>query len=68
MVLILSLKTRFPRWVAFFNPLFIYLLCIAAYFSLPQIGNILLIAGFNLANALFLFISWIALRKKNLLG
>ncbi len=67
MVLILSLKTRFPRWVALFNPLFIYLLFVAAYFSIPQVGNILLLAGFNLANALFLFVSWIALRKKNLL-
>ncbi len=67
MILILSLKTRYPRWVGLFNPLFIYLLCVAAYFSLPQIGNILLIAGFNLANALFLFFSWIALRNKKLL-
>ncbi len=67
MILILSLKTRYPRWVALFNPLFIYLFFAAAYFYLPQIGNILLIAGFNLANALFLFVSWIALRKKNLL-
>jgi len=67
MVLILSLKTRYPRWVGLFNPLFIYLLFIAAYFYLPQVGNILLIAGFNLANGLFLLISWIALRNKNLL-
>ena len=73
MILILSLKTRYPRWVALFNPLFIFLFCLASYFLLPkfpflpQIGNILLLAGFNLANALFLFISWIALRNKNLL-
>jgi len=67
MILILSLKTRYPRWVGLFNPLFIYLLFVATYFFLPQIGNILLIAGFNLANALFLFFSWIALREKKLL-
>ena len=67
MVLIFSLKTRYTRWVGLFNPLFIYLFCILAYYILPKVGGVLLVAGFNLSNAVFLFISWIVLRDRALI-
>lgn len=67
MIFIFSLKTRYSRWVGLFNPLFIYLFCILMYYILPVAGGIFLVAGFNLANAVFLFVSWIALRDRVLI-
>lgn len=67
MIFIFSLKTRYARWVGLFNPLFVYLFCLFIYYTIPKIGGILLVAGFNLSNAVFLFVSWIALRDRVLI-
>ncbi len=51
---ILKKKTRLPKWIIWFNPAFVYLLVLGIYFTLPIIGNVLMVAGFNFANAIFL--------------
>ncbi len=57
-------KTLFPKWVIAFNPAFIYALLILLYVALPLIGNVLIVAGFNLSNGIFIAICWWALSKK----
>ncbi len=43
-----------PLKIIFWNPAIIYLLLIILYFLFPPIGNILIVAGFNLSIAVFL--------------
>lgn len=51
---VLKGKTALPKWVALFNPIVFYLLCVVLYFLVPMVGKPLLVAGFNLGLA-FLF-------------
>ena len=46
-------KSLFSRRVLLFTPLVTYPLWIAAYFTIPALGNFLIPAGFNLSMAIF---------------
>ena len=51
-------KTLYPKWVAFFNPLFVYLAIVVMYLLFPQhIGSMLMVAGFNFSILILLSIS-----------
>ncbi len=55
-------KTLYPKWVAFFNPLFIYLAIVVIYLLFPQhIGSLLMVAGFNFSILVLLAISTVVL-------
>lgn len=51
-------KTLFPKWVAIFNPLMIYLVLVILYFVFPALGNFLIPTGFNLAIGIQILIAW----------
>lgn len=51
---ILKGLTLLPKWIIFFNPALVYAFIILIYFIFPLIGNYLIVAGFNLSNAVFL--------------
>ena len=55
-------KSLFPRWVAFFNPVSIYLVFFACWFLVPVIGRFLLPAGFNLAMFIFLTLCFLTFK------
>lgn len=55
-------RLLFPRWLFWWNPIFSYLLFLLLYLFVPVLGNVLMVAGFNLAIALFLFQAWRASR------
>ncbi len=57
-------KTSLPKWLMYFNPGLLYLIIILIYFLIPTIGNILMVAGFNLAIGLFLLACTFALWNK----
>lgn len=59
-------KTLLPKWVLFFNPVFIYGILILFYLFIPLIGNLLIVAGFNLSNGVFLSACTYALWNKTL--
>ena len=43
-------QTLYPKWMAFFNPVFTYLLIVILYLILPKnIGSALMVMGFNLS-------------------
>jgi len=65
-VRILQEKTLFPKWILWFNPALIYLLLIGLYILIPKIGNLLIVAGFNLSNGIFLAASAYALRNETI--
>lgn len=52
-VLILRGGTRFPRWLVLVSPLLTYPVSIAAYLTVPAVGNYLAPMGFNLSMAIF---------------
>lgn len=54
LLIILFRETLFPRWMIWFNPIWVYLIAIGFYIWLPHIGNLLIVAGFNLANLILL--------------
>ncbi len=64
--LILKGKTYYQKWLMAFNPIFIYVLCILLYIFIPSIGNILLVTGFNLSNAIFLMASLWAIKNNEM--
>ncbi len=59
--LIYSQKTAYPRWVAFTNPLFTYLIWVLLYLISPAVGGLFVVAGFNLSILIFLAVSTIVL-------
>ncbi|MCB9234534.1 MAG: hypothetical protein H6581_22960 [Bacteroidia bacterium] len=56
-------KSAFPRWMAFFNPMAIYLILLGLFFAVPLIGNPLLVAGFNFSLAVFFLLSLLTLQQ-----
>lgn len=49
-------RTALRAWTIAINPVILYLIFIAGYIVWPRVGNLLIVAGFNLAIALFLTI------------
>lgn len=60
-------KSAFPKWMAIFNPFSIYIIILLLFFLVPVIGNPLLVAGFNLALAIF-FLMCLLTFKRNALS
>jgi len=58
-------KTLLPKWVLFFNPVLVYGILILLYFTIPPIGNFLIVAGFNISNGLFIAACTYALWNKS---
>lgn len=50
-------NTLYPRWVAFFNPLFTYIVIVLIYLLFPGIGSALMVTGFNLSILVLLLVS-----------
>ncbi len=57
--------TWLPKKIVAFNPAFIYILLIIIYLIFPPLGNILIVAGFNLAIAVFLIAVYFNLKTKS---
>lgn len=53
-ILILCAKSYFPRKILWIHPLPVFLIIILLYLFVPSIGNVLIVAGFNLTIAIFL--------------
>lgn len=58
--------TLLPKWIIFFNPVLVYAILILIYFIIPIIGNVLIVAGFNFSNGIFLTACAYALWNKNI--
>ncbi|MBZ0112060.1 MAG: hypothetical protein K8J08_06345 [Thermoanaerobaculia bacterium] len=59
---ILRTRTLYPRWMAFFNPIFLLVLVFLSYFLLPTIGDFLVPTAMNVAHLVMFSISLVALR------
>lgn len=57
-------NTLYPRWMAWVNPLFIYVLITGVYVLFPSWGSALMVAGFNLSIFILLTCSTIVLWNK----
>ena len=58
-------ETLYPKWVAWVNPLLIYLAAVGLYLLFPQhIGSMAVVAGFNLSIFVVLSTSTIVLWKR----
>lgn len=57
-------KSLFPRWVAFCNPVSVYLVCLGLWFAVPVVGRLLLPAGFNLGIFVFLGVCLLTFKMK----
>lgn len=57
--------TLYPRWVAWVNPLLVYLLAVGLYMLFPQhVGSAAVVAGFNLAIFVTLAVSTAVLWRR----
>lgn len=57
-------KTLYPKWVAWANPFFFYLICVLLYVLFPQhIGSIAMVSGFSLSIFATLAVSTFVLWK-----
>jgi hypothetical protein len=63
---VLKGNTLLPKWIVFFNPVLVYGIIILFYLFIPIIGNLLIVAGFNLSNGIFLAACFYALRNTSL--
>jgi len=63
-IAVLSRRTRYPRWMAFFNPWSILIVLMVPGFISPNIGAYLTPPAFNIAHMLFFGISTILLWKE----
>lgn len=58
-------ETHYPKWVAWVNPMLIYLIAVVLYLLFPQhIGSMAVVAGFNLSILVVLSTSTIVLWKR----
>lgn len=55
-------EVGFPKWLAWLNPAITYLCWIVLYILVPIIGNLIIVAGFNLSVALLLLGGYVALK------
>jgi len=56
-LLVLSGRSHYPKWVTFFNPIFLIFVAFAIWEAIPAIGNYLMPIGLNLAFGLLFLIS-----------
>ncbi len=56
-LLVLSGYSYYPKWVAFFNPIFLIFVAFAIWEAIPAIGNYLMPIGLNFAFGLLFLIS-----------
>ncbi len=56
-LLILSGRSHYPKWVAFFNPIFLIFVTFAIWEAIPIVGNYLMPIGLNFAFGLLFLIS-----------
>jgi hypothetical protein len=63
---VLKRNTLLPKWIVLFNPVLVYGIIILLYLFIPIIGNLLIVAGFNLSNGIFLAACFYALRNTSL--
>jgi hypothetical protein len=58
-------ETHYPKWVAWVNPMLMYLIAVGLYLLFPQhIGSMAVVAGFNLSILVVLSTSTIVLWKR----
>jgi len=63
-IAVLSKRTRYPRWMAFFNPWLILIVLMVPGFISPNVGAHLTPPAFNIAHMLFFGISTMLLWKE----
>jgi hypothetical protein len=61
--LILTGRSRYPRWMALFNPILLLALVFASYFAVPAVGKYLVPTAMNVAHFGVFGASLFALRK-----
>lgn len=61
---ILTRKTLYPRWMAFFNPALILAVVFALFYLLPSIGNIIAPTAMNVTHITVFSASLLALKNK----
>jgi len=64
-IAVLSKRTRYPRWMAFFNPWLILIVLMVPSFINPSLGAYLTPPAFNIAHTLFFGISTLLLWNEN---
>lgn len=57
--------TKYPRWAAWGNPFFVYLLLVAIYSINKPFGSALIVAGFNLAVLVWLLITYRSIKANS---
>lgn len=61
--LIVTGKTRYPNWMAAFNPIVMLALTFASYFAAPDFGRYLLPGAMNVVHVILFILSLVAGRK-----
>lgn len=64
-LLIRKQGNNLPKWLLFFNPLFVYIAVAALYFVFPLIGNYFMVAGLNFSILIFFLAFWLAVPKSS---